>query len=182
MRFKNHVGGSANDHSQLHAAACGLILLAIILGGGCAPAVSPGPQAADDGATPVSREVAESAGLPATEGTTTNVVAAPPAEEAGRGLPRLLDLGASKCIPCKRMAPILEDLKENYADTFETVFIDVWENSAEAEKYGIQSIPTQIFFDATGKELFRHEGFISKEGILAKWKEFGVERKDGSNV
>jgi thioredoxin 1 len=90
-------------------------------------------------------------------------------------LPRLVDLGATKCIPCKIMAPILEGLKKEYKGRLEVVFIDVWENPDEAKKSGIRVIPTQIFYDASGKELFRHEGFFSKEDILGKWKEFGVE-------
>ena len=92
----------------------------------------------------------------------------------GKALPRLVDLGAGKCIPCKMMKPILDDLKATCAETFKTEFIDVWENEAAGKTYGIKMIPTQIFFDSTGKELFRHEGFFSKEDILAKWKEFGV--------
>ena len=89
------------------------------------------------------------------------------------GVPRLLDLGAGKCIPCKKMAPILEELKEEYAGALEVVFIDVWQEKGAGEKYGIQSIPTQIFYDPAGMELFRHEGFLAKEDILAKWKELG---------
>jgi thioredoxin 1 len=92
-----------------------------------------------------------------------------------KALPLLLDLGANKCIPCKMMAPILEELKKDYAGTFNVEFIDVWKNPNEAKKYGIKIIPTQIFFDAAGKELFRHEGFFSKADILAKWKELSVE-------
>jgi thioredoxin 1 len=91
-----------------------------------------------------------------------------------KALPRLLDLGAGKCIPCKMMKPLLDGLMVSHASVFKTEFIDVWENEAEAKKYGINIIPTQIFFDAAGKELFRHEGFMSKEDILGKWKEFGV--------
>jgi thioredoxin 1 len=89
-------------------------------------------------------------------------------------LPRLVDLGAGKCIPCKMMAPILKELKEQYKGRLDVVFIDVWEKPAEAKKYRIDIIPTQIFYDASGKELFRHEGFFSKEEILSKWKELGV--------
>jgi len=92
-------------------------------------------------------------------------------------LPKLVDLGAGKCIPCKMMAPILEELKKTYAGKLEVVFIDVWENPDQAKAYKINLIPTQIFYDAAGKELFRHEGFISKEDILGKWKEFGIEFK-----
>jgi thioredoxin 1 len=91
------------------------------------------------------------------------------------GLPRLIDLGAGKCIPCKMMKPLLDELKENYKNSFQVIFIDVWENPGEAKKYGIRLIPTQIFYDAGGKELFRHEGFYSKEDILGKWKELGFD-------
>jgi hypothetical protein len=73
------------------------------------------------------------------------------------------------------MAPILEELKEQYKGRLEVVFIDVWKNPDAGMQYGIKLIPTQIFYDAAGKELFRHEGFFSKEDILAKWKEFGVD-------
>jgi len=90
-------------------------------------------------------------------------------------IPRLVDLGAGKCIPCKMMAPILSELKSNYVGRLDVQFIDVWEDPTQSEKYGIKIIPTQIFYDPAGKELFRHEGFFSKEDILGKWKEFGVD-------
>jgi len=93
---------------------------------------------------------------------------------APQKLPKLLDLGATKCIPCKKMAPILEELKKEYAGKLEVEFIDVWQNPDAGTKYGIQLIPTQIFYDAAGKELFRHEGFFGREDILAKWKELGL--------
>ena len=92
----------------------------------------------------------------------------------GKALSRLVDLGAGKYIPCKMMKPILDDLKATCADTFKTEFIDVWENPDAGKQYGVNMIPTQIFFGADGKELFRHEGFFAKEDILGKWKEFGV--------
>ena len=90
-------------------------------------------------------------------------------------LPKLLDLGATQCIPCKMMAPILDELREEYAGKLEVEFIDVWQNPDAAKQHGIEQIPTQIFFDASGKELFRHAGFFSKENILKKWEEFGVD-------
>jgi thioredoxin 1 len=107
------------------------------------------------------------------------VVTNPPAAAvATKPLPKLLDLGATKCIPCKKMAPILEELKKDYVGKMEVEFIDVWQNPDSAKKYGINLIPTQIFFDAAGKELFRHEGFYGKADILAKWNELGVKLAD----
>jgi thioredoxin 1 len=72
------------------------------------------------------------------------------------------------------MMPILDELAAEQK-TFVVSFVDVWVVNGKSEQYGIQSIPTQIFFDADGKELFRHVGFYPKEDILAKWKELGVE-------
>jgi thioredoxin 1 len=97
--------------------------------------------------------------------------------QADAKLPKLVDVGAGKCIPCKMMAPILEGLKKEYAGRMKVEFIDVWKNPDAGKPYGIEMIPTQIFFDASGKELFRHEGFYGKEDILAKWKELGVNLK-----
>jgi thioredoxin 1 len=109
----------------------------------------------------------------ATETIQTTPVAANPTTPVA--LPRLVDLGADKCIPCKMMAPILEELKTTYAGQLQVDFIDVWKNESAGEEFGVRVIPTQIFFDAQGKELFRHEGFFAKEDMLAKWKELGVE-------
>ncbi len=90
-------------------------------------------------------------------------------------LPRLVDLGADKCIPCKMMAPILEELESEQAGVLEVTFIDVWKNPDAAKPFKIKLIPTQIFYAADGRELFRHEGFFAKEDIIAKWAEFGLE-------
>lgn len=90
-------------------------------------------------------------------------------------MPRLLELGSTKCIPCKKMAPILEALSEEYRGSLVVEFIDVWEDPEAGKPYGIRIIPTQIFFDASGEERFRHEGFIAKEAILDKWRELGVD-------
>jgi thioredoxin 1 len=88
-------------------------------------------------------------------------------------LPRLVDLGSDRCQSCLAMVPVLEALTSEYEGRLEVLFIDVWKDPGEAERYGIQLIPTQIFFDSGGNELFRHKGFFSKEDILAKWKDLG---------
>jgi len=90
-------------------------------------------------------------------------------------LPRLVDLGSDQCIPCKMMMPVLDQLKKEYAGRLRVEFLNVRANPEDGAQYGIKLIPTQIFLDASGKELFRHEGFFSKEDILTKWKELGVD-------
>lgn len=94
-----------------------------------------------------------------------------------KSLPLLIDIGAKQCIPCKMMAPILEELQRDYSDSVRVEFIDVWENRSAGQKYGIRAIPTQIFYNASGKELYRHMGFMSKEQIIGVFKELGIEVK-----
>lgn len=87
--------------------------------------------------------------------------------------PRLGELGAEKCVPCQMMGTILAELQKEYAGRMKVEFINVWENGEETKRYGVLWIPTQIFFDARGRELYRHQGFYSKDEILNKWREFG---------
>jgi len=111
-------------------------------------------------------------------GTTAPEAAEPgtpaPSVTQASGLPRMIELGSVSCIPCKMMAPILEELRKEYAGKLQADFIDVNQDRDAARKFGIRVIPTQVFLDAGGKELFRHEGFFPKEEILAKWNELGV--------
>ncbi len=91
-----------------------------------------------------------------------------------KGMVTMLELGADKCVPCKMMAPILEELEKAYKGKAAIVFIDVWKKPEYAGKYGIQAIPTQIFFDKDGKEVFRNTGFLDKKTIIEKMKQLGV--------
>jgi thiol-disulfide isomerase/thioredoxin len=112
----------------------------------------------------------------ATPGGTTSVSSATAlAPAAERRLPRLVDIGAGTCIPCKMMKPILEELMATRAHQFETVFVDLNYERQKGLSYGIRVIPTQVFFDENGHELFRHEGFMSKEQILQAWEQLGYK-------
>ncbi|NMC49325.1 MAG: thioredoxin family protein [Desulfovibrio sp.] len=91
-----------------------------------------------------------------------------------KGKVTMLDLGATACIPCKMMAPIMRELKKEYADRAAIIFIDVWKNPDVPEKFNIDTIPTQIFYDANGQEQYRHVGFFDKASIVAKLVELGV--------
>jgi thioredoxin len=92
-----------------------------------------------------------------------------------KGMVTLLDLGAKKCIPCKMMAPILEELKKEYDGKAAIVFVDVRQHTDQAEKYRLRAIPTQIFFDKQGNEVLRHVGFMSKKDIVQVLEKLGVK-------
>ena len=88
-------------------------------------------------------------------------------------LPKLLDFGRGVCIPCKKMAPILKELSEEYKDRVVIKIIEIDQERGLTEANRIRLIPTQIFFDSKNKEVFRHEGFMDKERSRRYSKRWG---------
>ena len=91
------------------------------------------------------------------------------------GRPTLVDLGSGSCASCKQMAPILEELSGTYRGKANVLFIDVREDSAAGKRFAIQMIPTQIFFDAKGKEVSRHIGFMNRPDIIKGLQAAGLK-------
>jgi thioredoxin 1 len=91
-----------------------------------------------------------------------------------RGKPVLVDFGANSCIPCRQLRPILKEINKEYSEKASVLVIDVYKYQDLARQYKIQLIPTLVFFDSKGKEVFRHVGVLDKEKILAKLKEIGM--------
>ena len=105
----------------------------------------------------------------------------PPASHSQRsgdvpvqGRPTMVDLGANECIPCKMMVPVLKKVEMKYEGKAAIVFIDVWKDKEAAKRFGVRAIPTQIFFDEHGKEVHRHQGFMSEADIDRVFKKMGV--------
>lgn len=92
-----------------------------------------------------------------------------------KGMVTMIDLGAKKCIPCKMMAPIMEKMERKYEGKAAVVFIDVWEHREQAARFRIRAIPTQIFFDSDGQEVYRNEGFMPEKTIVAILEKLGVK-------
>ena len=98
-------------------------------------------------------------------GTSGTTEASVTIQNQDKGIPSFIDLGSKNCIPCKKMEPILEELRTEYAGRMNVIFYDVNEFPEKAQEYRIRVIPTQIFLDSEGKELFRYEGFLAKNNI-----------------
>ncbi len=85
-----------------------------------------------------------------------------------------IELGADRCIPCKAMQPIMKEIASEFAGKVQVVFYDVWKNPEPGRKHRIQLIPTQVFIDKTGREVFRHTGFFSKADLVAFLNKQGI--------
>ncbi len=85
-----------------------------------------------------------------------------------------IELGADRCIPCKAMQPVMREIAQKYKGTIQVVFYDVWKTPKYAKDYGIKMIPTQVFIDKKGDEIFRHVGFYAKDEIIKMLKEKGI--------
>lgn len=88
-----------------------------------------------------------------------------------------VEIGSVNCIPCKAMQPIMKAVEEEYKGQVKIVFHDVWtpKGKADAMKYNIRVIPTQVFLDKNGKEYFRHEGYFPKADVVRVIKKQGVK-------
>jgi len=89
--------------------------------------------------------------------------------------PRLLEIGSSRCMSCIEMAKVLDALRASQGEKLKVDFVDVFEQPEAGERYKITLIPTQIFYDTAGREIFRHTGYFAHDDILAKFRELGVK-------
>ena len=110
--------------------------------------------------SPVDVTFAEPAGLP---------------EIPVKDMVTMVDFGASYCAPCKAMAPFLEKLEKEYKGRAAIVVLDVGKAPNICERYDITELPTQVFYNKQGKEVFRHKGFLKEEDIVKQLKKMGVK-------
>ncbi|MFC2016138.1 thioredoxin family protein [Chloroflexota bacterium] len=96
-------------------------------------------------------------------------------QAVSNGKPTLAEFGRGICIPCKEMKPILEELSIEYKGKLNVVIVEVDDNVDLTRQFGIMMIPTQIFLDSDGEEVFRHVGFYPKEEIIVQLKKMGIE-------
>ncbi|MBA7700941.1 hypothetical protein ES703_109667 [subsurface metagenome] len=96
-------------------------------------------------------------------------------ESLSNGRPTIAEFGSSKCVSCKMMKPVLENLAIIFEGELNVVIIEIYESMGLAREYKIMSIPTQIIFDENGQEITRHIGYWPMEEILAELEQIGVK-------
>ena len=113
----------------------------------------------------------------ATEGGNQSLGSTAGSSKSTKALPRFVDLGTTTCAPCRVMLGVMEELKKKYPGTMIVDFVNVQEDRFAAASYGINTIPTQIFYAPDGRELYRHIGVFRTEAVIAKWAELGFNFK-----
>jgi thioredoxin 1 len=119
-------------------------------------------------------------GLLLSTGFAANASASEEHEEFLKNLPvkgtvTMIDLGKKNCTQCKMMAPILEKLKIKYEGKAEIVFINLMDDPEQQYRFKLKALPTQIFFNKEGKEIFRHTGFMAEKAIVEQLNKMGLE-------
>jgi len=147
------------NRPKLGRTAIPLLTLLCVLGASCGPGAEGNP------AAQTSKETAAEGAVLVTNNLNLDF---------SKHLITFIELGADRCIPCKAMQPIMKEIAAEYKGKVQVVFYDVWKDPEPARKYGIQLIPTQVFIDRTGKEVFRHVGLFPKDEILKMFAEKGI--------
>ncbi|WP_005032457.1 TlpA family protein disulfide reductase [Holophaga foetida] len=87
----------------------------------------------------------------------------------------VIEFGGPTCIPCMKMQPILGQLQQQYGNRANVRNFYVTQYLEEARKHRVMAMPTQVIFDASGKEVLRHVGFWSKDEFMAALAKAGLK-------
>ena len=150
------------------------VILAVAAAFAAALYLRPDRTAAENGAG-LSSQIEAAQGKPAEEELPTSTLGRATPNRPAASLPRVVEFGRDQCLACRMMKPVFEELALEYQDKLVVESVDVGIAPELARAYRVQLIPLQVFLDAAGNEIFRHEGFYSKADIVAKWKELGFD-------
>ena len=83
-----------------------------------------------------------------------------------------LEFGATSCSGCKKMEKVMQIVKDKYPEKINVVFynVNLKENSKMANHFGIRMIPVQVLLNESGKEYFRHVGYLSFNELTKEFK------------
>jgi len=147
------------------------LFVLILITTGC---TTPAPEAAP---TPTRPPIGLAPGYVAPELTLTDLEGKTVRLSDLRGQPVLINFWAMWCTFCRIELPEMEEVYQEHKNNgFVILAIDVQEEPAQVQAFVDElGLTFPIFIDAQGNERFRHEGFYSREDILSKWQELGVD-------
>ena len=83
-----------------------------------------------------------------------------------RGKPTIAEFGSDTCHTCQEMAQVLQQLEQDYGEQLSVAHVNIVKEPEYTKTYRIMLMPTQVFFDAEGKETGRHMGALTEQEIL----------------
>lgn len=110
-------------------------------------------------------------GMPPEADTAATAPLTDPVEQALRqGRPAMIQFGANACAACREMKPVLAALQREHGTRFTVMNVDLiaQKHRGYLQRFRIQLMPTQVFFDAAGNETHRNLGAMSSAAILAR--------------
>jgi len=110
-------------------------------------------------------------GMPPEADTVATAPLADPVKHALRqGRPAMIQFGANACAACREMKPVLAALQREHGARFTVMNVDLiaQKHRGYLQRFRIQLMPTQVFFNAAGNETHRNLGTMSSAAILAR--------------
>jgi len=94
---------------------------------------------------------------------------------SAKGTVTMINLESHACPACRRMVPVLEAIGKRFEGRVSVILIDVDKDPGQLDRFKTEYVPLQVFFNAEGKEVYRHVGFMPEEDIVAQLRKMGVE-------
>ena len=94
-----------------------------------------------------------------------------PAPQKSR--PAIYEFSRKLCPICRETEQVLLEVQGKYGEQFQVRVLYIDEDIKLFRQYQITIVPTQVFLDASGKEVFRHEGLFPREKLVVKLRELG---------
>ncbi len=104
-------------------------------------------------------------GGPGTRAVSAPAQMPPAGPIAGNGQPTLVEFGMNTCASCRAMHQVLDELSTTHGERLRIIRVNVMEQSELTREWKVIAIPTQVFLDGEGEELYRHLGFLSARAV-----------------
>ncbi len=106
-------------------------------------------------------------------GSPPDAVVTAPTSTPAAGLPRMVEIGSDSCATCIAMQQVVADLRTHHAGRLEVVSINLRQYPEQVQVWRVKFIPTQVFLDGQGRELYRHVGYLPRPAVEERFAALG---------
>ena len=91
-------------------------------------------------------------------------------------LPKVMKIGRTTCVPCRKMSKLLTELEPKLAGKANVEIVDIDENPEAVKQYNVTGIPVTVFFDNEGNEIYRQIGLLEENEIIGWLEKAGMKK------